>query len=155
MSLLLRMQLFSVFCHHWLISGSPKCTVCRQCMTCIWCGSCLSQFQICVCVSGLVHWLPVSKFSLCQSLSTVTKSLSSLASASCQSVKKNMSSCVLILNSLENPSLAVDLHWDTTAISILQLFKGSVMQVFKQCKFSSESMRSAAVTQAFVPVDNE
>ena len=48
-------------------------------------GSCVSQFQICVCVSGLVHLLSVSKFSLLQSLSIVTKSLSSPAGASCQS----------------------------------------------------------------------
>ena len=33
------------------------------------------EIWICVCVSGLVHLLPVSKFSLCQSASTVTKSL--------------------------------------------------------------------------------
>ena len=52
------------------------------------CGRCLSQFQICVCVSGLVRLLSFSKFSLRQSASTVTKSLSSPAGASCQSTKK-------------------------------------------------------------------
>ena len=48
----------------WRIRGSPQCTVCRQYTTCVWCGRCLSQFQICVCVSGLVSLLSVSKFSL-------------------------------------------------------------------------------------------
>ena len=64
----------------------PTCTVCRQCTTNVRGGRCLSQFQICVCVSGLV--LSVSKFSLCQSASAVTKSLRSPVDASCQSVKK-------------------------------------------------------------------
>ena len=60
----------------------------------VYCDCCLSQFQICVCVSGLVHGLPVIKFSLCQSASTVTNSLSSSAGASCQSVKKNATSSI-------------------------------------------------------------
>ena len=60
--------------HH---SRSQQCTICRQCTTCVLCGRCLSQFQICVCVSGLVSLLPVSTFSLRQSASTVIKSLSS------------------------------------------------------------------------------
>ena len=81
---LLRMQLF---CHRWR-RGNPQCTVCRWCTTGVRGGRCLSQFQICVCVSGLVRLLSVSKFSLCQSASTVTKSLRSPAGASCQSVKK-------------------------------------------------------------------
>ena len=46
-------------------------TVCRQCTTCVLCGSCLSQFQICVCVSKLVSLLSLSKFSQCQSASIV------------------------------------------------------------------------------------
>ena len=54
------------------------------------------------------------------------------------------------MNSHEIP--AVHLHWDTTNILLQQLLKGSVNTV-KQCKFSSESIRSAAVTQAFVPVE--
>ena len=65
---------------------AQQCTVCRQCTTNVRGGRCLSQFQICVCVSGLV--LSVSKFSLCQSASAVTKSLRSPVGASCQSVKK-------------------------------------------------------------------
>ena len=122
---------------------------CRQCTTCVRCGRCLSQFQICVCVSGLARPLSVSKFSLRQSVSTwtVTKSLSSPADASCQSEKKREQLYVHILKSLENP--AVDLHWDTPEISISQLLKGRV----KQCRFSSESIRYAALIQAFVPVD--
>ena len=52
------------------------------------CGSCLRQFQICVCVYGLVLLLSVSKFSLRQSASIVTKLLSSPAGASCQSGRK-------------------------------------------------------------------
>ena len=79
---LLRMQLF---CHRWR-RGNQQCTVCRWCTTGVRGGRCLSQFQICVCVSGLV--LSVSKFSLCQSASAVTKSLRSPVGASCQSVKK-------------------------------------------------------------------
>ena len=66
-----------LFCHRRRDdAGSPRrpqCTVCRQCTTNVRGGRCLSQFQICVCVSGLV--LSVSKFSLCQSASAVTKSL--------------------------------------------------------------------------------
>ena len=81
---LLRMQLF---CHRRR-RGNPQCTVCRQCTTNVRGGRCLSQFQICVCVSGLVRLLPVSKFSLCQSASAVTKSLLSPVDASCQSAKK-------------------------------------------------------------------
>ena len=91
---LLRMQ---VFCHHWLISSSQQCTVCGpncgQCTTCVLCGCCLSQFQICVCVSRLVSLLSVIKFSLHQSASIVTKSLSSPAGASF-SWEKNSNSCV-------------------------------------------------------------
>ena len=103
-------------CSHWALSwnlvGSISCawcrherdaeyaavlpyqqyTVCRQYMTCILCGCCLSQFQICVCVSRLVRRMPVSKFSLWQSVSTVTKSLSSPEGASCQFAN----SCVFI-----------------------------------------------------------
>ena len=42
-------------------SSIQECTVqCMQCTICAWCGSCLSQFQICVCVSGLVCLLPVT-----------------------------------------------------------------------------------------------
>ena len=78
--------------HHWRIRGSPHFTVCRQCTTCVLCGCCLSQFQICVCVSRLVRRMPVSKFSLWQSVSTVTKSLSSPEGASCQFAN----SCVFI-----------------------------------------------------------
>ena len=89
------------------------------------------QFQICVCVSGIVCLLSVSKFSLCQSASTVTKSLHSPVGASCQSVQKNAKGCVLI-------------YWtatrflqcnctETTEILISQLLKGRV----KQCRFSS------------------
>ena len=66
--------------------GQPQCTVCRQSTTKVRGGHCLSQFQICVCVSGLV--LSVSKFSPCQSASGVTKSLRSPVGASFQSVKK-------------------------------------------------------------------
>ena len=68
------------------IVDAPQCTVCRQCTPNVRGGSCLSQFQICVCVSG--HVLSVSKFSLCQSASAVTKSLRSPVGASFQSVKK-------------------------------------------------------------------
>ena len=82
---LLRMQLFS---HRWHIRGSQQCTVCRQCTTFVWCGSCLSQSQIRVCASRLMHLLSISKFSLSQSASTVTKSQSSPAGASCQLQKK-------------------------------------------------------------------
>ena len=61
---LLRMQLF---CHRWqqtwLIGRSQQCTVCRPCTTCLRSGSCLSQFQICVCVFRLVSLLSVNKFS--------------------------------------------------------------------------------------------
>ena len=85
--------------------GSLQCTVCRQCTTCLLCGSCLSQFQICVCVSGLVHLLSVSKFSLRQSASTMTKSQSSPAGASCESQKKLEQLRVHILKSHENPAL--------------------------------------------------
>ena len=99
---LLRMQLF---CHCWRISRSPQCTVCRQCTTYVRCGRCLSQFQICVCVSRLVRLLSVSKFSLRQSASTVTKSLSSPAGASCQSKEKREQLRVRILNNHENPAL--------------------------------------------------
>ena len=72
------------------------------------------QFQICVCVSGLVSLLSVSKFSLCQSSSTMTKSLHSPAGASCQSVIKRQQLCVHIMNSHEIP--AMHLHWNTTEI---------------------------------------
>ena len=68
-------------------------------------GSCLGQFQICVCVSGLVRLLSASKFSLRQSASTVTKSLSSPAGASCQSKEKREQLRVRILNNHENPAL--------------------------------------------------
>ena len=59
-------------------------------------------------------------------------------------LKKSERLCVDILKSHKIP--AVHLHWDTTEILISQLLRGSV----KQCKSSSESIRSAAVTQAFV-----
>ena len=88
---LLWMQLF---CHGWLIcssSSSQQSTLCRQCANCIQCGCCLGRFQICVCVSRL---LSVSKFSLCQSESTLTL-LCSPAGASRQSKKKS-NSCVFI-----------------------------------------------------------
>ena len=109
-------------------------------------GSCLSQFQICVRVSGLVRLLSVSKFSLCQSASTVTKSLRCPAGASCQSHKQL---CVHKMNSHEIP--AVHLHRDTTDILKSQLFKGHV----KQCKFSSQSIRSELleVYQLFLASD--
>ena len=62
------------------------------------CGCCLSQFQICVCVSGIAHLLSVSKFSLCQSASIVTKSLSSAhcTGAGFHLKKKKANSCVFI-----------------------------------------------------------
>ena len=65
-------------------------TVCRQCTTCVLCSSCLSQFQICVCFKTCE---PAVTFSQCQSVSIVTKSLSSPACASCQS-EEHMNSCV-------------------------------------------------------------
>ena len=52
--------------------------------------------------------LSISKFSLRQYASTVTKSLSSPAGASCLSVKKPEELCVHILNSHENPALRHD-----------------------------------------------
>ena len=94
-------------CHSLLIRHSQQCTVCRQYMTCVWCGSCLSQFQIYVCVSGLVCLLSVSKFSLHQSVSTVTKSLSSS-----QSTKKRKQLCVHILNSHNNPALRYNRYFN-------------------------------------------
>ena len=60
-----------VICHGWRSSSSsPPCTVGS-----VQPGPCLSQFQICVCVS--VPLLSVSKFSLRQSASSVFKSLCS------------------------------------------------------------------------------
>ena len=89
------------------IRGSQQCTVYRRCTTCALCGRCLSQFQICVCVSGLLRLLSVStgKFSPRQPASTVTKSLSSPAGASCQSQQKSEQLRAHILNSHENPAL--------------------------------------------------
>ena len=94
--------------YRWHIRYSQQCTVCRQCTTCVLCGCCLSQFQICVCVSWLVHLhdlLSASKFNLRQSASAVTKSLCSPAGASFLSVKKPEQLCVHVLNSHENPAL--------------------------------------------------
>ena len=73
-----------LFRYGWHMSSSS--TLCRQCTTCVLCGCCLSQFQNCVCVSGLVCLLAVSKSSLCHSKSTVTKSLCSPAGARLQVV---------------------------------------------------------------------
>ena len=83
--------------HRWHIRGSPQCTFCRQCTTCVLCCSCLSQFQICVCVSRLVRRLPVSKFSLCHSTSTVTKSLCSPQMQVVSRLKENANNCVFII----------------------------------------------------------
>ena len=94
----------------WLAVGRHNrrclsCTVCRQCTTDVLCGSCLSHVQICVCVSRFMRWLPLSKSSLRQSASAVTKLLSSPAGASCPLVKKTEQLCVDILNSHKNPAL--------------------------------------------------
>ena len=94
--------------------------------------------------------------SYCQSASSVSVSQRQQWPSNCavqwlqvvSRLKKRERLCVDILKSHKIP--AVDLHWDTTEILISQLLRGRV----KQCKFSSESMRSAAVTQAFVPVEN-
>ena len=59
--------------------------------------------------------------------------------------EKNANSCLLV-----HWTTMRILHWDTTDILTSQLLKG----LMKQCKFLSESMRSAAVTQAFVPVES-
>ena len=86
------------------------------CTTCVLCGRCLSQFQICICVFRLVRLLSVSnpKFSLCQSASIVTKSLSSPTGASCQS-KKIEQPCVHILHRHENPALRLIRYVNSTA----------------------------------------
>ena len=66
-----------------------------QCNLCtVWplSGS-VSKFQNCVCVSGLVRLLSVSKFSLRQSASAVTKSLcSALAAGASLQSRKNAKS---------------------------------------------------------------
>ena len=117
-----------LFCLGWWISSSSlQCTVCRQCTTWVLCGSCLSQFQICVCVSWLVSLLSVSKFSLHQSTSIVTKSLSNPQGSSCQ-LKRKMQTAVSIYWTGTRV-----LHWDSTDTLILQLLKGSM----KQCIFPS------------------
>ena len=70
-----------------------------------WCLVKMSEScsNLCLCF-GLVRLLPVSKFSLCHSASTVTKSLCSPVGASCLQ-GKNANSCVHILNRQENPAL--------------------------------------------------
>ena len=142
----LRMQLF---CPRSRISHSPLCAVCRQCTTCVRCGRCLSQFQICVCVSGLSRLLSTASqqlqsASISVNLAIVTKSLSSPAGASCQSKleKKREQLCFHILNSHENAALRHNRYFNIA----------TAQGCMKQCKFPSEPMRSAAVTQAFVPV---
>ena len=106
------------------------CTVCRQYIMGVLCGHCVSYVQICDCVSRLVclRLLSVSKFCLCQSMSTVTKSLSSPADASFSKLKRNVNSCVFMYWTATRI-----LHWDTTDILILQLLIGHI----KQCMFPS------------------
>ena len=141
MRLLLRMQLF---CHRWHTRRSPQCTVCRQCTTCVLCGSCLSLFQICVCVSGLVSVLSVSKFIVRRSSSTVTKSLSSSAGASCLSKKKVKSNVFIYWKatrksreSCSGPALR---HNRDFNIATVELLKGSCLYAVWACKFSSKSI---------------
>ena len=57
------------------------------------CNCCLGHVQIYVCVSRLVCLLSVSKFSLHQSVSTLTKSLCSPAGTSCHLKKKLTAVC--------------------------------------------------------------
>ena len=86
-----------MFCHRWCIRRSQQCAVGRQCTTSVLSVRCQSQFQICVCVSGLVSLLSVSMFSLHKSASKVAKSLRCSAGASCQSrIKTRTAVCSYI-----------------------------------------------------------
>ena len=123
-----------------LVDTAAVCSMCslRQSTTVVLCCPCLSCVQICVYVSKLV---PVSKFSLCHSESTVSVSDQVTVQFSrCKSRLwvvswKKLNSSVFI--SWTGTRI---LHWDTTDISILLLFKGSI----KQCMLPTISIRSAA-----------
>ena len=115
--------------------------------TCVLCCFCLSQFKICVCVSGL---LSVSKFSLCQSASMVTKSLSSPADASCQLKKKSGQLCVHILNSHKNPALRHNRNFNiTTAQRQYEAIHGSI-QINEICS-CDQGVCSSRITQNIRP----
>ena len=74
--------------------------VCRQCAAGVQCGSYLNDVQIFVCVSSLVRLLSGSKFSLRQSASTATKSLSSPRGKS-KKIREQL--CVHIVTYTEQP----------------------------------------------------
>ena len=114
---------------------SQLCTasVCRQCKTGVWCGSCLSHVQICVCVSGLVSLLslPVSQQVLSVSVSVNSDQLTEQSSrCKFQLVKKNVNSCLFMYWTATRI-----LHWDTTDILtwISQLLIGHMKQCVCQC----------------------
>ena len=110
---------------HWQTQHQLPVTYYLRMCTVLFC-SCLSQFQICA----------ASSFCVSRTQLTVQSSRCKFCL-----LKENVNRCVHIVNQHENPTLRHNRYFN---IAIAQ-------RQHKQYMLPSESMRSAAVSQAFVP----